>query len=87
MTRFVVLLGENGSDLFLEDAKPEEGHPTSGRVVNGAWDWKLEGGEEKAYDGPYFVRSWPAQNYRVVEVPRTLSGGYNKVIRWARSEA
>lgn len=69
MSRHVELLHPNG-DVFLQlrNVKPASGRPVSGWVVNGGWQWDVEGSEEVARDEAGYIRNrWQAEPWEYRE--------------------
>ena len=85
--RVVLFKGKSG--LLLRDAKRDStGRIASGWVENGGWAYKRVGDEGQAKSGNTIVNRWPqsASDERVVDVPDTVRGDYNKLIEWAERQ-
>jgi hypothetical protein len=82
--RQAVIYHQGRSTLLLEEIELENGIPVKGLVVNGAWRWRWDGKECFALDHrEKIVNRWSCERVIFREVPADMTGGYNKIFRWA----
>lgn len=83
----IVLLRDGRAEFLLSDVKHfPDGSVKSGYVENGAWNYEVKNGDELAKAGNRIVNRWPAREYVVVDVPKSVKGDYNEIMWWAEEQ-